>query len=463
MDNTRALQAPAPPARRERQLFAGRYRLATFHRGDARTEVWRALDESTKEPVTLEFLLDRAAESRARFLESGRRMASTEQPSVMKVAAIHDDPDATFVVFEHIVHVPVPRALLKPVEGPAPILAQSAPPTVEGRGIEPVVAVPATAVLTAEASTPDVASDEPRERSLDALVAAFRARDLALIDATILKGSANELVEAARSALEDVHLETSLARARELLDRADMSVLGSVVARARVAAARALSVRPHVRVRTPHVSPPLRVRTIRIGKAAAAKPSARRSPGMPNRVVGRVRWGRVVVRGLIPGLLAAIVIGLPAELLRTIGNEFASAVEQRLRAGAATTPTLARATFELPPLSAYGATFETQAAYPAARPNGTVEWVVALRNTGSVGWYRGIDGAQASLGLADGTTAGVQTTPYVGPGQVGWFVVQFRAPAQPGTHTVALRPRIDGRGQLPDLGIYATVTVSTNP
>jgi hypothetical protein len=28
---------------------------------------------------------------------------------------------------------------------------------------------------------------------------------------------------------------------------------------------------------------------------------------------------------------------------------------------------------------------------------------------------------------------------------------------------VPFRPRIDGRGSLPDLGIYATLTVSPNP
>jgi hypothetical protein len=120
---------------------------------------------------------------------------------------------------------------------------------------------------------------------------------------------------------------------------------------------------------------------------------------------------------------------------------------------------LAAATFELPPLDAYRASFETQAAYPTVAPSGTVEWVVALRNTGSVGWYRGVAGAQASLALPDGTEAAVQSTPYVAPGQVGWFVVRFRAPATPGTQTVALYPRIDGKGELPDLGLFALVTV----
>jgi hypothetical protein len=122
-------------------------------------------------------------------------------------------------------------------------------------------------------------------------------------------------------------------------------------------------------------------------------------------------------------------------------------------------PKLVPAQFELPPLNAYRAAFETQASYPTAAPNAPVEWVVALRNTGSVGWYRGVAGAQASLALTDGTEAAVQTTAYVAPGQVGWFIAHFRAPTAPGAHAVALFPRIDGRGELPNLGIYALVTV----
>ena len=126
-------------------------------------------------------------------------------------------------------------------------------------------------------------------------------------------------------------------------------------------------------------------------------------------------------------------------------------------------PALAPAPFTVPPLSAYGATFESQGPYPTTTPNGTVEWVVALRNTGSAGWYRGIDGAQAALALPNGAGVAVQTTEYVAPGQVGWFIVKFRARAELGTYTVQLQPRIDGRGALPDLGIYTVVTVAKNP
>jgi hypothetical protein len=125
----------------------------------------------------------------------------------------------------------------------------------------------------------------------------------------------------------------------------------------------------------------------------------------------------------------------------------------------AATSKLVPAQFELPPLTAYRAAFETQGPYPTVTPNATVEWVVALRNTGSVGWYRGVAGAQAALALADGTEAAVQSTAYVAPGDVGWFIARFRAPANPGTHSVALLPRIDGHGDLPDLGIIARVTV----
>jgi hypothetical protein len=132
-------------------------------------------------------------------------------------------------------------------------------------------------------------------------------------------------------------------------------------------------------------------------------------------------------------------------------------------ATAAPSAALAPAPFEVPPLSAYGAAFDSQGAYPTTMPNGTVEWVVALRNTGSAGWYRGIEGAQAALALPDGTGVAVQSTSYVAPGQVGWFVVRFRARAEVGSYTVPLRPRIDGRGPLPDLGIFAVVTVSKNP
>src|SRR2546430_16341617 len=104
---TTVTQAPVV-YRQERQLIAGRYRLVSFHRGDNSTEVWRALDESTTQIVSLEFLRDPDPASKEPFLAGARRLASVAPPTVMKVASIHDDADGTFIVFEHLVQIPVP-------------------------------------------------------------------------------------------------------------------------------------------------------------------------------------------------------------------------------------------------------------------------------------------------------------------------------------------------------------------
>jgi len=352
-----------------------------------------------------------------------------------------------------------------------------------------------------EVATPDVSSDASSDQGMATLVAALRARKLSLPDTTLLMESVVEIAEdvrsfieelhledirivaAVRSSLEDLHLEDIrmdevVAEARALLSRVDLSVLRSAFTHATVAAGGLASIRPEVHVPAPprvhlpspprihvpapRVPRPPRVHTARVKVAAPAKPAVPHAP-KARRAVRPVRWGRVLSRGLTLGVLAAVVISMPPELTAKIEDEVRSTLDQMSRALAPSEPGLARASFELPPLSAYGATFESQSPYPTASPNGTVEWVVALRNTGSVGWYRGIDGAQASLALVDGTSAGVQSTPYVGPGQVGWFVVHFPAPPEPGTYRVSFLPRIDGRGSLPDLGISATVTVSTNP
>jgi hypothetical protein len=173
----------------------------------------------------------------------------------------------------------------------------------------------------------------------------------------------------------------------------------------------------------------------------------------------RARHNQIVMAVVVAALVLAVFIASPFK------DAIVDAVRPTLAPAPTAAPTapLARAQFVVPPLSAYGAAFESQAAYPTAKPNGTVEWVVALRNTGSAGWYRGIDGAQLALALRDGAGVAVQSTEYVAPGQVGWFVVHFRARAEPGTYSVPLAPRVDGRGPLADLGIHVVVTVTKNP
>jgi hypothetical protein len=192
-------------------------------------------------------------------------------------------------------------------------------------------------------------------------------------------------------------------------------------------------------------------RTIAVGTIALVLSNATLRDAM----VAEISWSRSFLETIeLPA------VDLPAIELPTIQiPAFEMPTFALPTTDSAPTSKLVPAQFELPPLTAYRAAFETQASYPTVPANATVEWVVALRNTGSVGWYRGVAGAQAALALTDGTGVAVQSTAYVAPGQVGWFVARFRAPAGAGTHPVALFPRIDGRGELPDLGIHALVTV----
>jgi hypothetical protein len=466
-------QAPVAAGHQERQLIAGRYRLASFHRGDGSTEVWRALDESAHQVVSLEFFRDPDPAAKERFLTAARRMASVEQPSVMRVAAVHDDANGTFIVFEHLVHIPIPPEWLKvDVEPPAPILDASVQSAISSPNVAAAPTPPPILTLAAEGevATPSLTNETSGDRGLSLLTFALRSRELSLIDVPLLKESAVEFLAVVRSSFEDIHVDPEfITDIRGLPGRVNMSLLTSALAGAAGAAGRLATVRPHVRVPSPRVPRPVsapRVKAVAPPKPAKAPraQAAPRAARAPRRVVLHVRWGRVLTRGLSLGVLAAAVIVVPQELVTNVATELSATLSQKLGAlMQPSAPQLARASFEVPPLSAYRAAFEAQAPYPTARPNGTVEWVVALRNTGSVGWYRGIDGAQASLVLADGTSAGVQTTAYVGPGQVGWFVVHFAAPSQTGVSRIALLPRIDGRGLLPDLGIYAAVTVSPNP
>jgi hypothetical protein len=262
------------------------------------------------------------------------------------------------------------------------------------------------------------------------------------------------------------------------LDLGPLSSLGRIVG---ASAERLARIRPNL----PSVGPSLSLPAIRVPRVTVARvPSVVRVPSVRPRIgaaasalARRLRPGRWAFRTVAIGLIVFVLsdaslrdamaeevnwtrsvlqtIEIPAIQIPTI--DFPAFLFPKQESAAA--PKLAPAAFDLPPLNAYRASFETQAPYPTVAPNATVEWVVALRNTGSVGWYRGVAGAQASLALTDGTEAAVQTTAYVAPGQVGWFIARFHAPAGPGAHSVALFPRIDGRGELPNLGIYALVTV----
>ncbi|MEO8632645.1 MAG: hypothetical protein ABI466_04745 [Chloroflexota bacterium] len=472
MNTTETTPTPAVDGRKIGQLLAGRYRLAMSKGGDDTADVWHALDESTGTVVTLEILRGRDNEAaRQRFLAEARRMAAIERPSVMRVTGIHDEGTETFIVFEHLIPLPVVLTGLTAVARdvrPATKAAEdnlAADKTVVLTAAVPAPIAPSSTLAavagpkrTAAAPSEDI-GDLPTPSTIveldvpDAVAAQPAATTAAASGAGAL---AARFAADARLLLRDLELDTLFdsVRARvaavpvaRVMDQ--VRQLAGAASQARVPSARRPPAAPSDAAPAAPSAPVLQtITTLTMGLAAAAGP-----------LIARARRNRIVLAGGGLILLAVVVIASPLD----------DAIGSALRPGPAPSPTaappaaLAPAPFQVPPLSAYGAAFESQGAYPTTAPNGTVEWVVALRNTGSAGWHRGIEGAQAALALPDGAGVAVQSTPYVAPGQVGWFVVHFRARAELGTYNVQLLPRIDGRGPLQDLGIYAVVTVAKNP
>jgi len=128
----------------------------------------------------------------------------------------------------------------------------------------------------------------------------------------------------------------------------------------------------------------------------------------------------------------------------------------------------------LPPDSGYHAQWSAQSPDPTLEPGDRATLVVALQNTGSRGWYRGVAGQEVNLGtndpqdaehpeLADGWVSedrlASTTTAYVGPGEVGWFEFTVRAPSTVGEYRLALRGVVDGVDWLEDDGIFLTIHV----
>ncbi len=122
----------------------------------------------------------------------------------------------------------------------------------------------------------------------------------------------------------------------------------------------------------------------------------------------------------------------------------------------------------------YHAAWAGQSPDMTLSPGQTATMVVALRNDGYRGWYRGTPGQEANLGTAGPLDAqrwdldygwpsasriATTTTAYVGPGQVGWFQFQVRAPSSPGSYVLRVRGVIDGVTWLEDAGVYWTITV----
>src|SRR4029077_16122663 len=107
-----------------------------------------------------------------------------------------------------------------------------------------------------------------------------------------------------------------------------------------------------------------------------------------------------------------------------------------------------------PPDSGYHATWSAQSADPTVTIGATTTLVLALKNTGSQGWYNDGSGPQVVIATNDPQDADRSelagdwlsanrvtstTTEYVGPGEVGWFEFTVRAPAAAGDYRLALR------------------------
>jgi hypothetical protein len=113
----------------------------------------------------------------------------------------------------------------------------------------------------------------------------------------------------------------------------------------------------------------------------------------------------------------------------------------------------------LPPDSGYHASWSAQSADPTVIIGATAKLVLALKNTGSRGWYtEDRAGQHVVIGTNDPQDAVTSTTTaYVGPGEVGWFEFTVRAPAGAGDYRLALRGVVDGIGWLEDDGIFFTI------
>ena len=126
-----------------------------------------------------------------------------------------------------------------------------------------------------------------------------------------------------------------------------------------------------------------------------------------------------------------------------------------------------------------------QSGYMTLCPGDTSTATVAIYNSGSRGWVRGVLGEVAYLGTwnpspgqdqpsdfgGDGThgspstgwprynRVAIQPAQYVGPNQVAWFQFTVRAPTTPGSYGFYIRPLIEGAQWMEDFGIFWQITV----
>jgi serine/threonine protein kinase len=425
-------------------VVAGRYRLAAHIGSGGTSEVWRAYDESRDRPVTVKILRDPDdADARRHFLAEARRLETLDHPSIVPVLGIHEALGDTLIAFEHVEGDPLDR-IADPAMAPRKIALlmiqiADAVEAFHAHGFVHLDLKPANILM----------GSDGRPRLLDFGIAEPIGHPPEITRGTPGFSPPELAAGGAASRASDVYGLAAIAK--HLLGAHPTPRVSSVLRRG-------LEPDPAKRFGRPRSFVYGVALAVLIDEELAALHRATRRVrafATDVRSRGAVRRALAFMKARPELSFRVAAVGLIAAglLLQQVHGVDSGT------ANAGVMPTLVRPAFDVPPLGAYGAAFESQGAYPTASPNSTVEWTLALRNTGSAGWYRGVDGAQASLILDDGTVVAVQSTQYVGPGQVGWFTARFRAPSDSGPHSVRLRPVINGRGPLPDLGIYAVVTV----
>jgi len=99
---------------------------------------------------------------------------------------------------------------------------------------------------------------------------------------------------------------------------------------------------------------------------------------------------------------------------------------------------------------------------------------IVFRNTGTQAWTKGVLGREARLGInqddaqwaslavnwLSANRVAAQTEASVAPGSTATFTFQVRAPQNPGTYSLHLRPVIDGTTWMEDQGVFLTITVT---
>ena len=434
----------SPSGRDTGTVVAGRYRLAAHIGTGGTSDVWRAYDESRDRAVTLKILrAPHDADARRHFLAEARRLETLDHPSIVPVLGVHEALGDTLIAFAHVEGEPLDQ-LSRPALAPrqvALLLIQlaDAVEAFHSHGFAHLDLKPANVLMAADG----------RPRLLDFGIAEPIGHPPQVPRGTPGYASPEVVAGGAASRASDVYGLAAIAK--QLLGAHPTPRVASVLRRG-------LEPDPARRYRRP--------RAFVYGVAVAVLVDEELA--VLERVTRRARaaLADVLSRGAARRVIAfanarpELSFRVAAATLIVVGVLLQQTSAGPGTANAGALPALVRPAFDVPPLGAYGAKFESQEPYPNVSPNSTVEWTLALRNTGSAGWYRGVDGAQASLILADGTVVAVQATQYVGPGQIGWFTARFKAPAEAGTHRIALRPVINGRGPLPDLGIYAVVTVA---